>query len=327
MAQQVNAEVFTGNFRALALEMRTQGLANKVRNYSGEGVKRFKDWLQDIEKAAVSVFNEEDRVKSIALQTLSGQASEFAMRYVREHPNCNWTTLRDALKERYGDLTDSQYATMKLQRIHQKEGESVQSFADRILSLADEAYTNAEMAQPVVQRQLKDCFVDGIRDDRIARKLIRERPNTLNAAVLLAIGEQRTSRTFGLRRRREEPMDIDTLDSESRQVSPRRTKSKDKKLDEIKLLASTLKEVLTLQKEQLEFNRSLTAPNPTCHQPNQPNYPTGYPSNPNKSQRKPKPSNLQWTANGDPICLQCKQAGHIKRNCPMRPTWTKGSGN
>ena len=75
--------------------------------------------------------------------------------------------------------------------------------------MAEEAFPTDNINDVMTQRHLTDIFVDGIREDSIARKLIRDGLQTLDDAVRIAALEQQTACTFGLRRsNKEEPMDV-----------------------------------------------------------------------------------------------------------------------
>ena len=141
-------------------------------------------------------------MKSLALQTLSSLASAFLVRYLRDHPQSDWSNAKAALKGRFSDLADTQFAAQQLRRLKQKSSENVQAFAERIYSLAEEAYPGQDLSNAVLQKQLTELFIDGVSEDTIVRKLIRERPATLEAAIRTAAYEQQTSKTFNLRRHR-----------------------------------------------------------------------------------------------------------------------------
>ena len=88
--------------------------------------------------------------------------------------------MKTELSTRFSEITDAQHAFMLLRKVHQKPGETVQVYAERLLALAADAFDN-QQGQPV-QRQLVDIFVDG--------KVFRENPNTLDAAITTATNEQ-----------------------------------------------------------------------------------------------------------------------------------------
>ena len=61
--------------------------------------------------------------------------------------------------------------------------------------MAEEAFPTDNINDVMTQRHLTDIFVDGIREDSIARKLIRDGLQTLDDAVRIAALEQQTACT------------------------------------------------------------------------------------------------------------------------------------
>ena len=84
--QEVPLEVVAHNFKQLQLELRAQGLTQHIRNFAGEGSKRFTEWVKDMERVGSAVQADTERKKSVSLQTLSGLASYFLVRYFRDNP-------------------------------------------------------------------------------------------------------------------------------------------------------------------------------------------------------------------------------------------------
>ena len=85
-------------------------------------------------------------------------------------------------------MTDAQMALSLLRRVRQKQGEPIQNYSERILSLAEEVYNN--QGGDAVERQLIDIFVDGLTNDQLKMNILREQPNTLQGAVATATNEQ-----------------------------------------------------------------------------------------------------------------------------------------
>ena len=75
------------------------------------------------------------------------------------NPNNIWAQLKEQLAVRFSDVTDAQMALSLLRQVTQKQRESVQTYSERILSLAEEAYNN--QGGNAVERQLIDIFLDG----------------------------------------------------------------------------------------------------------------------------------------------------------------------
>ena len=75
-----------------------------------------------------------------------------------------------------------------LRSVKQKTGETIQVFAERILSLAEMAYLN--QGGDAVERQLIDIFVDGITNDPLKMKILRDQPHHLQGAIAIATNKQ-----------------------------------------------------------------------------------------------------------------------------------------
>ena len=102
-------------------------------------------------------------------------------------------------------------AKEKCRRMQQRSGESVQNFAERLNTAALDAYDDVRL--PHVQETIVDIFQRGVKDERLARNLIRKKFQTMEEAVKYATEEQRTDRTFEMYRHAqvEEPMEVDIV--------------------------------------------------------------------------------------------------------------------
>ena len=83
--------------------------------------------------------------------------------------------IKEQLAVRFSDVTDAQMALSLLRRVRQKQGDTIQNFSKRISSLAEEANQGGD----AIERQLIDIFADGLINDQLKMKILREQPNTL----------------------------------------------------------------------------------------------------------------------------------------------------
>jgi hypothetical protein len=204
-------QLLTEHLTRLESELRATGAHSRIGTFSGEGNgAKFTQWTKDMERVRVALTADDARMRFITLQTLSGQAAEFAAGLIKADPNITWDRLYTQLRTRYSDLADVMFARQQLRRLKQKKEESVQNFFQRIVSLADESYPGQNLASTVLQEQLIEVFVDGLLDNLIAKRLIRARPGNMAAALHLATQEQQASRTYELRRG-ELTMEVDML--------------------------------------------------------------------------------------------------------------------
>ena len=179
-----------GVFQYLAREMtnvssalNAQGVSQIVQCFDGNP-KNLHDWVKQIEKYCKLTGLPEARKRLIAYQSSKGAVSGFINRYMEAFPQSTWAELKTELAIKFSDVTDSRYALSLLRSIRQKPGENIQLYAERILSLAEEAFVG--QGGDVVERQLIDTFVDGlVGNDALKMKILRDNPDTLQVQLLL----------------------------------------------------------------------------------------------------------------------------------------------
>ena len=190
-----------------------QGFSHIVHPFEGDS-KIFKDWVRSIEKYASLT---DDRVKMVAFQSSRGAVSDFIKRYLHDNVGNNWGQLKTELTLRFAEISDPQHAFVLLRKIKQKPEENVPLYAERLLSLAEEAFTGQNGGVAAIERQLVWFFIDGLAHDNLKMKVMRENPATLQAAVGSAMTEQNLRKKFNLRIGREtdsnvrhtEPMEVE----------------------------------------------------------------------------------------------------------------------
>lgn len=88
-------------------------------------------------------------------------------------------------------MTDAQHAITLLRKVRQKPGETVQVYAEWLLTLSEDAFPGQQ--GPAIQRQQIDIFVDGLTEDHM-----KLNPTTLDAAITCATNEQNLRKRFNL---------------------------------------------------------------------------------------------------------------------------------
>ena len=186
-----------------------QGILGTVSKFDGNP-KHFREWVRSIDKYAVLVNADDNRKKLIVYQTSSAAVSGFIHRYMQANAGHTWDQMRTQLAVRFSDVTDAQMALSLLRQVRQKAGETIQNYSERILSLAEEAYNN--QGGNAVERQLIDIFVDGLQNDQLKMKILRDLPDMLQGAVVIATTEQNLRNRVQLSHnttQKETPMEID----------------------------------------------------------------------------------------------------------------------
>ena len=93
------------------------------------------------------------RVKWIAFQKNTGCVSDFLQRYLGMNEDITWVNLKAELASRFAEITDNQHDFMLLRKLKQAREESVQMFAERMLTLTEEAYRDEPGGVEAIERQ------------------------------------------------------------------------------------------------------------------------------------------------------------------------------
>lgn len=290
----VPVHLLNEQFERLTTELRAQGLTRDTKTYNGEGTKKLKEWLREMEKYERIINGDASRMRMFAIMTLTGVAGDYLRRMLQQYPQANWNQIKDAIVQRFSDLADQNYALKKLRQTKQGTGESVQAYGERILALSEDAYPGQAMNQPAIQREMIDVFIEGLKDDSTVRKLLRNRPADVYAAIEAAMEEQQVSRVFRAQRRHEEPMEVDMVRSNQDFYKDLNSK--------LEILASSVAQLTELQRQ----NNTYQTQNPQGFTPK-------YRGPGRHNNRR-----FEYTKDGKPICNYCKKVNHIFRDCRLR---------
>ena len=300
----VPVEMLQESFRLIQTEMRASALVRQIRDFSGEGERRFAEWLGDIRRIGHALNANRNQFITLAMQTLKGTAADFLARIIRENPNITWDQIVESLTTQYLSDNEAQIAKQKLKRLMQKKGESVQNFGERILFLADRAYN--DINDPVIQSSLIDILIDGVENDNLAKHLLKTPPANFHEALEHATRDQNVNKAFNLRRRLEEPMDISTLANKNDRVQQLENAVLNLSSQVEKLVASH-SEKSNPQNNSRKYNHQQTTSRPY----NQ--------ANPRPYRPQQSAFRHRWTQDGRPICSKCTKTGHISKYCKQHP--------
>ncbi len=250
-----NLATFDTIMGGVMMEIRALGLVSKIKTFAGLPEKnvseKFRAWLKDMNRVCRALNASPDRVRATALSSLSGAAAEHLSRFLTSNPQAGWPQIRATLAAKYLEESDMQMAQRNLHALKQQQNELVEDFCDKIEQYAEDAYPGHNLNDPIVQVTMVQVFIDGVRDDAMMKKLLRDRPATLDAARRIAVQEQRATRAFNITRRREEPMDVDV------------TTKKESRVDELEKQVQELKKKL---EDQEKRSVATTVQNPYKHE-------------------------------------------------------------
>ena len=201
MANQIIPELFQNlneQIKDVKTAISTQTISQVVQSFDGNS-KEFKNWIKNVEKYGTLTNLDENKLKFVAYQSSKGLVSDYIHRFLTDDSTGTWTDLKEQLKLRFAEIQDPQYAFSLLKTTKQKTDENVQIYAERLLSLATDAYENIEGNLDYKEKQLVEIFIDGLSHDYLRLKLMRENHATLSNALKSAIHEQSVRARFELR--------------------------------------------------------------------------------------------------------------------------------
>ena len=188
--------------------MTTQGIAANIPKFDGNP-KFFREWVKSLDKYAVLLNAPIEKKHLMAFQSATGAVSGFIERYMNANLHNTWEQSKRQLTAPFSDVTDPQFVLSLLRKLMHKPGENIQIFAECILCLAEEVFLG--QAGDMVEQQLIETFVDGISNDQLKLKILRDRPNTLQGVISIVTNEQNLWARVALSHqvRNEHPMEVD----------------------------------------------------------------------------------------------------------------------
>ena len=260
--------------QSLSDHFKTVSLKERVPTFDGSGGSvKFHAWLKAMTRTRTMNSLNDGAMKELATLTTRGTCSDYLLRVLETSKFLTWDTLVRQLKERYSNSCDSLLARQALANLRQGNNESIQSFAERIMSGADEAYTRDQMKSSIVLDNVLRVFIKGIKDVHIARTMIRKKPRHLEEALKLALEMQRNNITFEITRgtsidtqetRDIQPMDVSQITSKPREEQEMEEDGfQDALWDQVEQLADrqdhTLRAVGTLVDQQEHTQQTMGA--------------------------------------------------------------------
>ena len=107
---------------------------------------------------------------------------------------------------RFTEVCDPHHALSVLHKLRQSKRETAQAYAERLYTLAHDAFTQLDKA--VVESQLVGFFIEGLYHNYLWMEIMSENPKMFQATVQSALAEQYPRKKFNLRSdEKEGPLD------------------------------------------------------------------------------------------------------------------------
>ena len=125
--------------RVLSTSLNKATAATSILTEFNGNPKEYRQWIKTIEKYVLMTEQGVEALKVVAFQTARGAVSDYIHRFIKDHPNATWQEMKTDLAVRFADIVDEAHARALLRTMRQKNGESLQIFAERLLSASEDA--------------------------------------------------------------------------------------------------------------------------------------------------------------------------------------------
>ena len=109
--------------------------------------------------------------------------------YLTNNPRLTWDDLKVSLEEYYGVVSNPNARLAELAKIRQGGMEGIQEYIQRVVRLAKSAYAGIDRRNKVVSKQVLGFFIEGLREREIKKSVMKDEPQTLEAAYQKALSE------------------------------------------------------------------------------------------------------------------------------------------
>ena len=130
--------------------------------------------------ARASAWSEEECLDQLCW-AINGKAADHLALLLEKYPNISYSYLTQRLGKRFGDKDLPETSYLRLQNAVQKEGESLEEWADRVVALAMKAFPHLPEAFVDSQATLQVC--QGLADAGVGEQVCNLRPRSVEEAL------------------------------------------------------------------------------------------------------------------------------------------------
>ena len=297
-----------------------------TRTCDGTSIPAVREWLQDIVlvRPYFSLQHQDEDTLKVVAASLQGPMRRCYERFMSsqlDRTNVTWNAVKVMIEASYLTADECEHLRSELEKIGQTAYETTGSYSRRFVESAGQAYPVGER-NAVVQRLVLERYIRGLRKSGLVRRLVQEKdPQTVDEAILAVEGftvqEERLKRMMDTKTQEsagEEKMEVGEVAQQQTAPPTLPTSSMDTLNTSVSALSRQLQ---GLHKEMAKLKGQTLYVSPP---------PTPAPRPPQAAieavgrQQQPQFQNYQhaWTPDGQPICFECKQPGHMGRDCEVR---------
>ena len=189
--------------KSLADSLKSEFCLRQIDPLCSKDENKFEVWIQSIEKYFTLIDAKEIDKCKVAIITTGGELGNFVYKIIEGNKDITWLGLKQVIREYIGITHYAHYYLRQLVNIKQDRQENVHDYIQKIMHLANNAYSQIDRNVSIVQQQIKCCFIEGLADPEVKLFVLRNDPPTVESAYQLARSEDK------LRARVRTPPNID----------------------------------------------------------------------------------------------------------------------
>ena len=266
-------------------------VSNMIKS-DGGNMDEFRRWSNRIRSNA-TLFQDNSAAIQLMLCTTLGSLKDeidrYILEFIRLNPEKNrldvpCMDLLSYLQRSFLPTNDVEHVREALGSLRQISGESLRNFNRKFRDLAEQAFPVEHHTNDQIKELIRN-YIRSLSSKDTARSVLRSSPMSIAEAMATAIDTDEVEDTLHrLGHRQEEPMDISSLIPKVQQKVS------------MESLARQMEKMNTkIAKLEVNIQHGI-----------------------NPQQRRKGPKMNSHMAEGKPICYNCRQPGHIARQCPKR---------
>ena len=265
---------------------------------------RVEDWITEVRKALVGRPLSASEQVAWVYELLDGEAKR-EVTFSLDIERTQVEAIFSVLLEHFG--CDQTYVAIQRQFFHRRQGqkETLREFTQALVDLLQQLQTKDPRVVPLPDMVLRDTFIENVFSLKLHQELtqaLRAHPErSFKEMRDIALQWERRQVTLGnIRPRTVDSHDPPPAAAQAVAVNTQSTTQVSKELQECRE---------ALRKQQLQLDailQHLTAP-PAG---------SGHPLAPRAPRPAPRRPPLPFQEDGTPICLRCREPGHIAKWCP-----------
>ena len=325
-SNDTDSEFYQSAVSEIKITKRTHKSNNRKR--SSNLIQHFPKGLYFDGKSNWETFNEKFKKCSLALEwtsdecltgliwSLTGKAADFYA-VISDRDKLSYPQLLKRLENRFGARELPATAQARFQQAKQTAGESLEDWADRIVTLSTRAFR--ELPETCASQQAVVRFCQGLLDKDVASQVSNKEPANMEDAINNVRWCQHVQQAvFGKKRERNRKSDDDsTFFSVPEMVSTSQTVPNTQRKASSNPSEGSVE--TSIENLRQEMNRKLENVNAGFSTPNPRNVSAGYNTpNPRGRGRGRGRSRGSRTAPADLECFVCGELGHYARDCDKK---------